>query len=1091
MRYADSAAVRAAIVQALAKDGRPVFVGASAGSGKTSTIVDLYAALIQEGVSASDIAAITFTENAAHEMKRRIRAKAGAAGTAGASISTIHSFCLMLIREYGCAAGIALPPRIAGNDHDADDLIRDAVCAELDRSTPSAQALMPIYQLHIAAKKSSFIDSVVALAEGIIPRFGDAKGFIASVEAVLDRAGAYEERRDIASACLSRMMAFTGKGKSLPEYKERIAPIAALSSFRTLGELSEDDFFRVHAALKFISDKIATGATKRIEKFTAFVDDLKRLADIADALILDIAFARYAHAVRGAASLAVTALNAYEAMRVERNIISFDDIIATAVRLFDDPAAADAMRRRFRCLIVDEFQDTNWQQYALIRRFVDGDGPKPVLFVVGDRKQSIYRFRNADVTLFSRTEKDIADAGGASFSLTNNFRSTPPMLAFFNAFFAHVFAGDSVVGYGADDDFSNASASDERPVTFLLLNTETADGSTILARERTALEAEAFARYVSQGPRDAVKHTALLLPSFSAVHAYLSAFAAHGIPYRIMGGQGFYEREEIRDMTILLSYLTSYSDELFFPAIRLPIFSLSSADASSLAVWMGEQNIEPHALIGNDSPVDAGDEALRAVSLMREFRNKVSLLRTAELIEYIIERSHYHAYLMAGIEGDIAFANVRKFIEIARAFEAGGARMTADFVRFIEHETDAAVKEGYAVIPELSSEALSVYTIHAAKGLEFETVLLGGLAKRPRTDTKDLSFIARSLAMRITHPDIGTLYLSGADEADEERAMLSERRRLLYVAATRAKRSLVIAGPLGDSGDAAYDSFFERFVAENGGMPVTAGKYGTSEAMKTLVPVDHAVPHARFIMYGRGIARDGGFEDRSAAAEEVCRTLAAKPRRKPIVPVRRYGTITARAHELFSRDSIDRITLYRGADDGNLTPAEMGDRVHRMLERFEIGSSVEDSIKAHFPNAGADAERARGMLNAFIASTVGSGLASGVWKLIGREVPFTAIKRSENNEVWLSGRIDLIASDDKGAIVIVDYKTAKEPPSSEAYRFQMRAYCTAVSRMYGKPLASVRALLLYLGTKKGAAEERIAVAEEEAAEIERMLYAAG
>ncbi|MEK6797257.1 MAG: UvrD-helicase domain-containing protein [Spirochaetota bacterium] len=1104
MKYADPDTIRASIIRTLADEHRHVFVGASAGSGKTSTLVALYRALIEKGVSADTIAAITFTENAAHEMKRRIRASLakgrGMASIARASISTIHSFCLALIREYGCMAGITLPPRVAETNGGTAELLRARVLAELDANTDAAQVLMPLMNLHIASRKASFVDAVVALAQGIIPRFADEERFLASVSAGLDRAAGYGERRRTALDAVDRMHAFHGEGKTLPEYKLLVAPVPAalVPEYRDLAVLSENVFIDAYSSLMNVAEKIRKGTYKRIEKFPEFLNDLRSLAAIADDLALDLAFARYRDAVSAVAELAATALNAYQQMRIERNIISFDDIIATAVRLFDTGTVRDAIRRRYTHIIVDEFQDTNWQQYELIRRLVEGAMPHPVLFVVGDRKQSIYRFRNADVSLFTRTKADIERAGGTSFGLSNNFRSTPAMLAFFNAFFSHVLSGDTIVGYGPDDDFSNAAPSDERAVTFLMCNTRTRDGTEILARERTHLEAHAFARCVADhadGGRS-FDGTALLLPSFSDIHEYLAAFAAYGIPYHIMGGQGFYERDEIRHLTVLITYLATFSDALFFPVLKLPFFALIPEDSSTLAACMYAMDISPHTFCsGTAVPKEAGAEAARAVALIREFAAYTTIHGIADTIEFIVERTRYHAYLMTDVEGEIAYANVRKFIEIARVFEKGGGRTLIDLVRYVEHEIEANAKEGYAVIPELSSRALRVYTVHAAKGLEFDTVLLGGLTKKPPVNSEELSFMGRSLAVRVKHPDIGTILISDRDDAEEERQTLSERKRLLYVAATRAKRSLVIAGPAGGYAETVYDTLIADFVRANGGIPLIDESYGVSEDMHGLRPITHDAPHARFFLYGRGIAAArtegaGAIAERSRIAHEVCRILAGKPHPKAIEVHRTYDTITARAHALHSRDTIDRITLYHdAASDDALSPAEMGDRVHRMLEHYRSDAASTDRlVEEFFPEGTSDALRARTMLNAFIASSVGKNLASGAWTEVGREVPFTAVHRKDGREHWLPGRIDLIARDEKGALIIVDHKTAKQPPSSEAYRFQMRSYCCCVARMYAVPISAVRAILLYLGAAKGPEEETISVTEEDVPAVESMLF---
>ncbi len=805
--------------------GQDVVVTAGAGSGKTRTLVARYVSLLAEGISPRRLVAITFTEKAAREMRSRVRSALNSliaqavtpaerqvwteldAGMDAARIGTIHSLCAEILRAHPAEAGI--DPRFSVIEEGLGAAIQARAVADTLAWIVGQASFAPL----LAGFKTGGLQKLLAFllknrleAQAAFAHPAELNApLIQALQSSLDLPAiqtAVEGLRRLASTDNLRDDA----GDKLADQVEGLLDLWA----RLDEALSGGDWFQ-SACLLFAArrEKLGGGAGKKTSLAKTWVAELKQTYDeqldpwLGGKNAGDIPPDADAEALFTLTSPLMTTvfdhlLQSYRGVLQQLQAVDFDDLEWGAVQLLARPEISRLWQHEVDALLVDEFQDTNARQRELILA-LRGDTPGR-LFVVGDARQSIYRFRRADVTVFRSLQEEIRRAGGLVIDLDLTFRAHAPLLEA---------SGDllsAIMGTQPDPQrpffvpFSPLLADHEQPRTGMTApHVEFVLGAGENAESARPPAARALARRLAElhesGQIQRWDDVALLFRASTGFPDYEEAFEEAGVPFVTIAGQGFFDRPEIRDvLNLLRAFADPWDDLAMAGLLRSPAFGLSDAALYQLR-WQGE-TLQPYwtALNGDVSALSStdADYARRALGILNELLPLVDRLPVAELLKRIIDRVDYRAILASiasqGPAGRL-WRNLDKLLADAQASELVNVRT---FLEYLDTLRDVGAREGEA--PAEALGAVRLLTIHKSKGLEFPLVVLADAARSRRNSADQAYWLANAgLAYKFDQLEASPLFYRLAAFRDQEQS-LAEEKRLLYVAVTRAQEKLLVSG---------------------------------------------------------------------------------------------------------------------------------------------------------------------------------------------------------------------------------------------------------------------------------------------------------
>jgi len=544
---------------------------------------------------------------------------------------------------------------------------------------------------------------------------------------------------------------------------------------------------------------------------------------------------------RGVWRIFAVALRQYQDTLESHALLDFSGVLERAIKLLKDlDEFAESRLRiesRYRHVLVDEFQDTSRAQWDLVRHLVKGwgegfgaadDALPPSIFIVGDRKQSIYGFRDADVAVVDEAAlfvQALRPDSGARHAITQSFRSVPEILAFVNEVFAEIVAGEATAArrdafrFGTDDRFPNTTRDLENPsnppspVSFIAAEGVTTTAG-LVADEIVRLLAGTLVRDRTTGmPREArPADIAILFRSRDSHRDFETALAARGVSTYVYKGLGFFDADEIQDAVALLRYLADPLSDLRAAALlRSRIVRLSDRAVARIAD-------DPAAIILGSTPVPAlADEDRRVLERLRasvaSWLPSVDRLTPSALLDAVLDETAF-AYELRGPRRRQARENLKKLRGMVRRAQNRGY---ATLSRIADHLERLAVgDESNAAIDAI--DAVSLMTVHAAKGLEFPIVFLVNMGRGTggwRPPIRVVDDYAGDASVAIAD------YQSEADE-DAQAREREESKRLLYVALTRARDRLYLSAAFKDGvcrfgrgslGEVLPASVKSRFVA--------------------------------------------------------------------------------------------------------------------------------------------------------------------------------------------------------------------------------------------------------------------------------------
>jgi ATP-dependent exoDNAse (exonuclease V) beta subunit len=830
-----------------------LLVEAGAGSGKTALMAGRVALLMADGEEPSRIAAITFTELAAAELAERVRSLAerllegevpielevalpnglsperranlqrGVERLDDLTATTIHGFALDLIRPYPVEADVdpgARPMDAAEAAMMFDDVFEGWLRERLSRQDDGSDV---VAQLALVQGGNKVLDWLRELARKVVehPEVKGPDGDVARVSS------AFEEFGQAIDALQSTLPV------TFEPPEDTAEQLRALENLRTAWAMYEATPLRLAAQVAYERPygPFTTGGTLRKKPGTkgAWLEAAKTVglskteAELSwgrcQSAYEDVCQA-FAALEEAAADLilsesikAVCQMEArYTARKRDGALLDFDDLLTSALRMLRTSATVrDALAECYRHVLVDEFQDTDPRQAEIVWRLTghpreNADWNEWLAngasrFVVGDPKQSIYRFRRADVDTYVDLRASLRDdPNGFEVSITTNFRSLPGILDATNDTFCDLLSADGQPGYTSldahrADDGWPAVARLELP---LPEGVESGDKpSAAAARDQEAAAVARLCARLLRGDPDlpfgqvAANEIALLAPTGTELWRYERELERLGIPVSSQAGKGFYQRQEVQDLVALSRALADMSDSAALGALlRGPLVGVSEERLLDVAEAL-HQAEQPRLSLRTD-PGSVPDAAVRRVLERLAPLAWAALSRTPyQTLSAALELLEVRALVRQrhGGRGERALANVERFLESSRPWAVRGLRAFAQdaYARWSDGERTL---EGR---PDAAEGAVTLITVHSAKGLEWDVVVPINTMGNP-SGVKP-PFVDR--ASERLWQTVGNAAPSGWEEAKEREAAAesAENIRLLYVAATRARDLLVLPKP--------------------------------------------------------------------------------------------------------------------------------------------------------------------------------------------------------------------------------------------------------------------------------------------------------
>jgi ATP-dependent exoDNAse (exonuclease V) beta subunit len=811
-------------------------VEAAAGTGKTTALVSRILSVVSRGKGElSRLVAVTFTEKAAGELKLRLREEIekarvearragdeevrrrlerGLSQLEEAHVGTIHGFCADILKQRPLQAGVDPLFQVATEEEKTRLFKRvfDRWLQEkLSDPPPGVRRLLrrppvgeegPVEALYRAALDLLEVRDFPALwAIRPFDREGEIDALVERITAIAERAGRRANPRDYLYLDLAPLCAL----------------VQDLSGQEQVSEKRDYDALEHKLASLKLGKRKGRGAYGEGVPREKLIEERERLSEELSAFSRSAKADLAAHLQRELKEV----IARYEELKSRRGELDFLDLLVRARNLIrDDANVRRRLQASFSHIFVDEFQDTDPLQAEILLLLASADPDENdwreatlvpgKLFLVADPKQSIYRFRRADVSLYQRVKRRLLRAGARPLHLTVSFRSVPEIQEVVNSSMRDAMkptADNHQADYVPLDSY-RPPVEGQPAIVVLPIPEPYGDYGGVVNFAIQRSEPRGVASWVlwlleqsgwrTSGRGGEIRpvtpsDVCLLFRRFvsygrSLTQPYVDALAALDVPHVLVGGRGFHQREEIDAMRVALAAIERPDDELsVFSTLRGPLFAMGD---DALFRFRSEHGpLHPFRATGGSLDDDARSirEALDLIALLHRDRNR----RPAALtIRALLDRTRAHAGFALWQAGDQVLANVLKLLQIARSFEEGGGLSFRGFVEHLDAIAEASDRTEQPLIEE-GVEGVRLMTVHKAKGLEFPVVVLC-----------DITCPFASGASRHVDPDRGLFAtkLAGGvpwevidNERVEEARDRAESLRLLYVAATRARDVLVVS----------------------------------------------------------------------------------------------------------------------------------------------------------------------------------------------------------------------------------------------------------------------------------------------------------
>jgi ATP-dependent helicase/nuclease subunit A len=1084
-----------------------VVLEASAGAGKTSVLVQRYVNLLQAGVDPVNILAITFTRKAAAEMRERILTELRRAAAQSqmdrarwrtlrdrldeVAISTIDAFCLSLLREFPLEAD--LDPAFAMADETetlrlVDEALDRAVriCAAVAREDADVALVLAQLGVERARLGLQHLLERRLVAPAALARFLEAGP--ADLDAATVCARGAGGLLDALAGLPRGLEAFLTDGPvrhprfaMLARDLRRLAagPAPGPSEMRSLMDRMSGHFLtkegEPRVRLSYKRERCAS-----LEAYRRHQDEVGRVAaNVRDAIHR---FKRDLNVVlsRGVRTMFTIARAEYRAALDAHAVLDFPDLLSRALGLLQqmDEFARSRFRleSRYHHVLVDEFQDTSRAQWELVSLLIKAWGEgfgvgheaklPPSIFVVGDRKQSIYRFRDAEVAVLDEAAqfiRDLRPEGRPRRSIARSFRAVPELLAFVNALFGAIekqsaradafryderdrfpvdaapfTTGDTPLGIAAAPDVERCAAAVADEIARLLETVDVRDRTTGVRRR---------ARPADIG---------ILFRSRESHREFERALEIRGIPAFVYKGLGFFDADEIKDASALVRFLADPSSNLHAAAfLRSGFARLSDEGLRRVAPGVAGALTD-----GSTTALDSLDDEDRSVMEMarggvRRWLLLADRVPPAELVDIVLAETAY-AYELRGPRAAQRYENLKKLRSVFRRIQNRGY---ATLRRLAEHIDRLSLgDESNAILDAI--DAVNLMTVHAAKGLEFPIVFVVNLSRGAGGIPPPIRVVPSGVN-DAPSVSIGG-FVSETDE-DERAREREETKRLLYVALTRARDRLYLSSVCKDRDPRAGRGSLGEVL------PMSFQALFAAAAASNEERIEWTLEGAAAFSFRLCQKHDEG--DGLAKGPVACgfsRTVKVHPERARdcFGPVAFEQTTRVTVTELLRPESPVASHVGEGdADEDRLA----GTLVHRLLRDPEETQDLSDRAaacltpaeRATLEDPGRCVARATALYRAIRAqSDVLTLLAQGACHF---EVPLAWRRHASpaQTDTIVRGTIDCLVIEPDGTATVLEFKTGSPEPWHQQ---QLDAYVAAARELFGD--RQVRGRLVY------AAEER-------------------
>ncbi len=910
-----------------------VFIEASAGTGKTTVIVEKIRLFLAERLAQGDLphqaverfSAISFTDKSAQELASRVGAALVADNTMGPrlaaqairQIGTIHGFCRRILSDFPLEAGIS--PMAELLDERQTETLREEVFEEFFLHPPVAaqKALQELFVFFPRKKIENLLRQIL--------------------------------------------------GKRLLFQKE-LAQYRAWAS----GEIEKPGDFAAPGGERFPLGLVI----QLSDAFQDFFTIAKR----------------------------------------QREVLDFNDLESLALQVLDLPQVQEFYRERFSLLLVDEFQDTNTVQREILEKIARPGWSN--LFVVGDAKQSIYRFRAADVSVFQGLRQE-AERSGNLVTLFRNYRSRKELVQAANQITETIFpaAGSNAPGFEAVAALSEGMQEDGGCIT--LMEYEPQGSAEEIRKTEAELVVQAVQAQLAKGRSPS--SIAILLRKISSNQAYLSALTRAGIPFRLSSSKGFYSQTVILDGLALLRALYGAGNDLALLAVlRSPWVGLSDNKILEIkkrghsSLWKNLQEAEAPRIFS--------------------WKKKATFSSFSEILQ--------EAYSFYPLDRRAHLQTV-KLLSIISAMEKESATRVQILDRlslWAGWEMEEEAMDDSTMPEPGSGGSVEVMTIHSAKGLEFDVTILPDLSSKASVDRSALRMVAGlGIALKLEEEENSAAFTE-LGEKDRERE-LAESKRLLYVATTRAKEESIFILPKALETKKGKRESWADFLRQAKLESIAGKKLPIKEQVeKASVPsMEYGSLHVPLrletsITELAALQFCPEFHRRKFVQKWDDRVVALWPQEKKVHRKKDLSPEQERAKKILKTLGIEN--------------KERGIALHRVLERNQDLALSELWLEEAYEAQGVDVSHEAfkeliamdlALLRNFLASDLGKELFSSEVEAHA-ELPF----QWKVGTSLLHGTMDRLIRRPDGTWVVVDYKSSISDDSQERYRFQVRSYMAAV-----------------------------------------------
>lgn len=811
---------------------------ANAGSGKTFVLSKRFVEIaLNEDVPLNSIVAITFTDKAASELYKKIAGEINdrldsadenmqyakllrlRRQLVSAKISTIHSFCSELLREFSPEAGLDSNFTLIDQTV-ANEIIEKEI---FDYITGSLTG--------IKEKEIKSLIRIVGSFNNLVDEFKSALYKIKTVRTV--HSNIYNRSDEEIVKYFNEKFNQLFELIILPEIPSILSKIKIINNHvlqnqadNSIGlevdsliskvELSEnrDELIdhlkqiRERILIKSLSLRSQSYLKKAVDEFRHYEPELKFFFSDLENFEL---YENHEQVSKQLASFGKIFIDNvlqvsenYSAVKKKFSYLDYEDLLFFTEQLVSKDVVRAALSDKYKYIMIDEYQDTNEVQYnifiPILNKLNTGN-----LFVVGDEKQSIYMFRDAELQVFERTKEIILNKTNSAglLELPHSFRLSPRIAMFCNKIFNRLFADPSLEFNEVKSSslVSTRNDMDSGEIQFLLDESGEKDAeASMVALKIKEIIAE---------KKISFKDVAVLVRKRKSFDSLERIFIKHSIPYKILGGRGFYQQQVVFDIYSYLAFLTDKNnDTALIAVLRSPFYMISDNHLLRISYKQGESF---YTKMRNSA---IGDDYLsKLVGKLDKHYNISRKVDLAELIGLILKETNYWSVIASRINYKQEIANINKVLELAKNYSKHSFKTIYDFVDFLRTSIDRYEDEGQAQIPE-EGDSVNLMTIHQSKGLEYEAVFLFNSHLKTQSEqvkSKSIS-LDKNFGIMTKLPENNNYFneyksapILGIYNYSVQRKGAAEIKRLLYVAVTRAINYLYISGSVVRS--AAANSF--------------------------------------------------------------------------------------------------------------------------------------------------------------------------------------------------------------------------------------------------------------------------------------------